>query len=139
MKRLILILVVLLFVGACGGNDASGPSQSANVVATGDLTTAGCALSATPGFGVCLLFNGTAQNQGLGCATGVRGVVTTYVNLGNAVTGTQVGSAAWSYSGPTLRPGETIAFSGGPLTVATPLFGGWLYRNTITFSSVKCP
>lgn len=138
MRRCAFVLF-LLSVSACGGNDSTSPSLTANMVSTGALTTTGCFITATPTLGSCLTFNGTAQNQGPGCATSVRGVVTTYVNVGNNVAGQQVGSAPWTYTGPTVRPNETIAFTGGPLTVGVPVLGGWVYVNNVTFSSVKCP
>lgn len=132
--KLPLLLVLCLTAAACSGNDTpTTPTLAANVIPTGTLTTAAC-LPAGATLSRCTTFSGTAMNTGAGCASGVHGVITTYAVPGNG----QIGSAGWSYTGPTVKAGESIAFTGGPLTVGVPLSGGWVYLNAITFDSVRC-
>lgn len=134
MKYFLLAILFAMFSLGCGGNSPTAPAiQPANIVAIGNLTTLGCFFTSDPTLAVCSVFNGVAQNTGAGCATNVRGVLTTYTVPGNL----QVGSAAWSRAG-IVRPNEQIAFSGGPLTVGVPLTGGWMYLSNITWDNVAC-
>jgi hypothetical protein len=82
----------------------------------------------------CSSYTGTAQNSGAGCATHVNGVTTTY----DATTRGQVATSGWTYA-PTVRAGESFAYSGSALTVTGPLTGGWFYTTTIAWDNVRCP
>lgn len=133
LMRWVAVLLCLSAVG-CGNNSPTAPTLAANVIPTGNLSTVGCLIGATPSLASCATFNGVAMNTGAGCASAVRGVITTYTVPGNQ----QIGSASWSYTGPTVKAGESIAFNGGPLSIGVPLIGGWVYLNAITFDSVRC-
>jgi len=141
MRRTIPILAMTVLFHACSGSSTSPstPPPSANVQPQGSVTTSACGASSQ--LFRCAAFSGTAMNMGPGCAANVRGVVTTYTTASNTsglAANTQVGSAAWNHTG-IVRANEQIEFSGGPITIGAPLFGGWYYQNNLSWDSVTCP
>jgi hypothetical protein len=135
MKRLVIVLA--LAVSACGSDSPTAPTPApilpANLASMGNLNVTGCTAS-TGNLFSCFGYSGAAQNSGTGCASGVRGVTTTY----DSATRAQVGVSNWSYN-PVVRPNEQIAYNGISLLVTGPLTGGWYYTTTMSWDNVKCP
>jgi hypothetical protein len=90
-----------------------------------------CQVFSVNGLFQCGTFSGVLRNDGAGCAANVRG--TTIARL---LDGTQIGSAGWSSAG-TVRPGEQVNYTGGPLVVAQT--GLWEYVTTASWDNVGCP
>jgi hypothetical protein len=78
----------------------------------------------------CLTFTGTMQNTGSGCAGSVSGTTTT-----STLTGQNLGVATWTASG-IVRPGATLVYSGGQITIATST--SYNYRTVATWTNVAC-
>jgi|SRR6185369_10947549 len=134
--KYLLALVAVLTVG-CGSDSPTAPAPvpvaAASLASSGNLTVTGCSAS-TGNLFSCGGYSGTALNSGPGCATHVNGVTTSY----DATTRAQVGTSGWTYSN-TVRPGETLAYSGSSLIVTGPLTGGWYYTTALAWDNVKCP
>lgn len=75
-------------------------------------------------------YSGQARNLGPGCAGGVRGVTTTYVDQA------LVGTSQWVYRYD-VRPQETFAYSqSGLLVPASPK--EWTSVTTVGWDNVPC-
>jgi len=133
MRRLIVLLAVL--ASACGSESpvAPAPLPLATLSSMGNLSVTGCTLGANNLY-TCLVFSGAAQNTGSGCASGVRGLTTSY----DATTRAQVASSNWSYPS-VVRAGEQFGYNGAVLIVPGPLTTGWFYTTTMSWDTVKCP
>jgi hypothetical protein len=152
---LILAMVQLLLHAACGGSSAAStptqPSASTQAVVPpaslrtpisgqpgAQLSLTGCdaqaiAAAAAMGLGTisCPTFSGGVENIGTGCAVNVRG---TTVMLNGP---TPVGSAAWTYAN-TVRPGELITYTGGPITIVTTGWPCCSYHTTVSWDNDAC-
>lgn len=130
-------LALSLCLVGCGSSPTSptppAPTPAASLASSGNLAVTACTPS-TGNLFSCFSYSGTATNSGSGCATHLNGVTTSY----DATTRTQVGNSGWSYAS-TVRPGETISYTGFSLLVTGPLTGGWFYTTTIAWDNVKCP
>lgn len=136
MRRLIVLLA--LVASACGSDSSPVsptpvPIPAASLAFTGNLSVTGC-LPSTGNLYSCVGFAGAAVNSGPGCATGVRGLTTSY----DATTRAQVASSNWAYA-PMVRPGESFGYNGITLVITGPVTGGWYYTTTISWDNVKCP
>lgn len=133
MTRLFAVVAALVLVSACGSSPtAPTPPPPASIASQGNLSVNGCFASSGTLFN-CISYSGAALNSGTGCATNIRGVVTTF----DAVTRVQTGASGWTYTA-TVRPGEQIAYTGVSIVVAGPLSGGWYYTTTVSWDNVKC-
>lgn len=133
MKRLVVLLT--LFAAACG-SEAVAPTPvllPASLASTGNLSVTGCVPS-TGNLYSCVGFSGAAVNSGAGCASGVRGLTTSF----DATTRAMVATSNWSYT-PIVRPGESFGYNGLSLIVTGPVTGGWFYTTTMSWDTVKCP
>ncbi len=133
MKHLFLVIAAAVIACACGGSSPAAPSLPAALSATNSLNAQGCQSVSVNGLLSCQTFSGVLVNNGSGCAGNVHGNTITFV-VGTTL---QVGSSNWTYAGK-IRPGENITYSGGPITVAAPLVGGWTFVTTPQWDNVGC-
>lgn len=138
MRR--LIVLAALVASACGSESPTAPTiptpppiPAASLSSTGNLSVTGC-LPSSANLYSCVGFAGAAVNSGPGCATGIRGLTTSY----DATTKTQVASSNWAYT-PMVRPGESFGYNGVTLVITGPVTGGWFYTTTMSWDNVKCP
>lgn len=137
MKRLVVMLSLAAIVSACGSSPTAPtppPIPTANLSFMGNLNVTACTLAAAGNVYSCFAYNGAATNTGGGCASGVRGVTTTY----DVTTRAMIDASNWSY-GNVVRPNEQIVYNGLALRVVAPLTGGWYYTTTIAWDNVRCP
>jgi hypothetical protein len=129
--RVLLCVVALICVTACGGSDVAPAPQPANLIVTGTLSVQGCQFFSATGLFSCAQFSGVLQNTGSGCANAVRGTTITQLISSRQ----QIGSGGWSY-GNLIRPGEQAVYVGGPIVVAQS--GLWEYVTSPSWTNVNC-
>jgi len=126
------VSVACILASACGSSPAT-PTAPATLIVNGSLNAQGCQAVSLNGLLTCQTFSGVLTNTGSGCAGNVHGNTITYV-VGTTL---QAGSSNWTYSNR-IRPGENVTYSGGPITVAAPLIGGWTFATTPQWDNVGC-
>lgn len=113
------------------------PLAAATLASVGQLSLPGCdgliQLARSVGLATanCKQFTGLLVNNGLGCASNVRGTTVIFTDAAGA---SQISAAGWSYVG-VVKPGEQIAYTGGALSIPT---AAWFWRTTPAWDNVRC-
>lgn len=113
------ILPANLVVPSNATFDTPNCQAKANLAALLNMTTV-----------TCPTFTGTMQNTGSGCAANISGTTTT-----STTSGQSLGVATWIAAG-TVRPGATVVYTGGQLTVSVATT--YNYRTVATWTNVAC-
>jgi hypothetical protein len=107
---------------------ASGTVVAANLIPQGDLSYSGCQPFGANSLAACSSYSGLVVNTGAGCASSVTGVTEEFTSAN-----VQFSASNWSYGG-IVRPGQSFAYSGGPITIAS----GGTYFTVPSWTNVAC-
>jgi hypothetical protein len=117
-----------VILAACSGVTPAPSRLPADIQAQSTLAVSGC-VTAGSGTQSCS-YSGQARNLGTGCAGGVRGVTTTYMDQ------TLVGTSQWVYRYD-VRPQETFVYSQSDLLFPAGS-QAWTYKTTVAWDNVPC-